>query len=82
MMGWLKDNELERMWKEAVVAFLKVLSRHLPGGTEENDENLSQNCRSPGRDLSPGPPEYEAGVLTTRFVTRMQDKNQTKRWKE
>jgi hypothetical protein len=29
-------------------------------------KNLSQDSRSPGRDLKPGPPEYEAGVLTTR----------------
>jgi hypothetical protein len=36
MIGCLMDNELEGMWKEAVVALLKVLFRHLPGGTEEN----------------------------------------------
>jgi hypothetical protein len=29
-------------------------------------KTLSQDSRSPGRDLNPGPPEYEAGVLTTR----------------
>jgi hypothetical protein len=27
---------------------------------------ISQDSRSPGRDLNPGPPKYEAGVLTTR----------------
>jgi hypothetical protein len=27
--------------------------------------NLSQHGRSPSRDMNPGPPEYEAGVLTT-----------------
>jgi hypothetical protein len=27
---------------------------------------LRQDSRSPGRDLNPGPPEYEAGLLTTR----------------
>jgi hypothetical protein len=32
------NDELERMWKEAVVALFKVLSRHLPGGSEENHE--------------------------------------------
>jgi hypothetical protein len=41
----------------------EVLSRHLPGRTEGNHENLSQDSRSPGRDLNPGCPEYE-GVLT------------------
>jgi hypothetical protein len=28
-------------------------------------ENLSQDSRSPGQDLNPKPPEYEAGLLTT-----------------
>jgi hypothetical protein len=28
--------------KEAVVAFLKVLSQHLPGGIEKTMKNLSQ----------------------------------------
>jgi hypothetical protein len=27
----------------------KAISRHSPGGTEENGENLSQDCRSAGR---------------------------------
>jgi hypothetical protein len=30
-------------------------------------KTLSQNSRSPGRYLNPGPPEYEAGVLPTRL---------------
>jgi hypothetical protein len=41
----------------------KVLSRNLPGGTEEKHENLSQDSWPPSRDLNPGPPEYEAGVV-------------------
>jgi hypothetical protein len=36
------------------------------GGLRKTTKNLSQGSRSPGRDLNPGPPEYEAGVLTTR----------------
>jgi hypothetical protein len=44
----------------------KVLSRHSPGGTEDNHENRSEVSRSSDRDLNPGPPESEAGVLTTR----------------
>jgi hypothetical protein len=27
------------MWKEVVVAYCKVQSSHLPGGTKENHEN-------------------------------------------
>jgi hypothetical protein len=30
------NDELERMWNEGVVAHFKVLSQHLPEGTEEN----------------------------------------------
>jgi hypothetical protein len=35
------NNDLERIRKESVVALFLVLSRHLPGGIEENHENLS-----------------------------------------
>jgi hypothetical protein len=38
----------------------------MPGVTENNHENLDQDSRSPGRDLDPEPPEYEAGTLTDR----------------
>jgi hypothetical protein len=34
-------------------------------GLSKTTLNLSQGSRSPMRDLNPGPPEYEAGVLTT-----------------
>jgi hypothetical protein len=53
------NNELEIIWKEAVVALFKVLSRYLLGKAKENHETLSKNIRSPGRELNPGPPEYE-----------------------
>lgn len=36
---------------------IKVLSQHLPGGTEED---CSQDSPSPVQDLNPGVPEYEA----------------------
>jgi hypothetical protein len=29
-------------------------------------KNFSQDSRTPGRDMKPGPPGYEIGVLTTR----------------
>jgi hypothetical protein len=48
-----------------VVIQFKVLSPYLLGGTEKNHENLSQDSRSPGRDLNPRRPEYEVGVSTT-----------------
>jgi hypothetical protein len=43
--------------------------RYYPGiylETEENQENRSQDSRSPSQYLNPGPPVYKAGVLTTR----------------
>jgi hypothetical protein len=43
-----------------------VLAQHFPGGTEESTGNLSQERPSLGRDLNPGPPECEAGLLTAR----------------
>jgi hypothetical protein len=55
--------EFKRIWKEAVVAYFKVLSR--PGSTEENYEK-SQYCRYPLRDLKLRPLEYEARVTTTQ----------------
>jgi hypothetical protein len=61
------NNALEKIWKEAVVTLFQVLSRHLPGGTEKFHENLIQDNNCLARDLNPGPPEYEAGVLTTRL---------------
>jgi hypothetical protein len=37
------NDELERLWKEAVMAHCKVLSLHSFGGTEKNHKNLSQD---------------------------------------
>jgi len=34
------NNKLKYMWKETVMAYFKVLSQHLNGGTEENHEEL------------------------------------------
>jgi hypothetical protein len=51
----------------------KALSRHLHGGLRKNTKNLSQDSRSPGRDLNPGFPEYEAGVLATRLRRSVYD---------
>jgi hypothetical protein len=44
--------------------------RYYPGtgleGLRKITKNLSHDSRSPGRVFNPRPPEYEAGVLTTR----------------
>jgi hypothetical protein len=39
------NNELERMWKEAVMASFEVLSGNLPRGTEGNRKNLRQESQ-------------------------------------
>jgi hypothetical protein len=60
------NNELERMWKEAVMASFKVLSKHLPGGPEEKHEHLSQDSPSLGQELNLGPPKYKGGGISTQ----------------
>jgi hypothetical protein len=56
-------NEFVRMW-------WLPSSRHHPSMFLERlrkaTKSLSHDGQSPGRDLKPGPLEYEAGVLTTR----------------
>jgi hypothetical protein len=36
-------------------------------GLRKTTKNLSQDNWSPDGDLNPGPPKYDAGVLTTRL---------------
>jgi hypothetical protein len=47
-----------------------VSKRHYPGicldGLRKTTNDFCQDTQSPGRDLNPGSPECEAGVLTTR----------------
>jgi hypothetical protein len=37
------NDELGRIWKEAVHGLIKILSQNLPGGTEENCKNLGED---------------------------------------
>jgi hypothetical protein len=55
MMNW-KGIARQRSWPN-----FKVLSRHSPGGTKENHENLNLDSWSPGEESKSGPPDYEAG---------------------
>jgi hypothetical protein len=43
---------------------LRYYSGTCMGGLRKTMKNLSHNDQSLGRDLDPGRPEYEAGVLT------------------
>jgi hypothetical protein len=64
--GLLENNELERMWKEAMVVS-KMLCICLEGQSKAN-KRLSHDIRSPGRDLNPGFPEYEARWFKNSFT--------------
>jgi hypothetical protein len=44
------------MCEEAIVAYFNILSRHLPGGIEDNDKNIKDSL-CPDRDSNHGPPE-------------------------
>jgi hypothetical protein len=55
------NNELEKMWKEAIMPRFKVLSRHFSGGTEENCEHLFHES-GPDRDSNRELPIYKPEV--------------------
>jgi hypothetical protein len=56
------NDELERISKEAAMAYLRYNSSiHLEGLTK-TIKNLSQDSQSQGQDLNPEPPEYKAGL--------------------
>jgi hypothetical protein len=57
-------NELERMWNAAAMAYVKLLSRYLSGGTEESQENL-QSEESVSRPRF----EFVASGMDVRIVT-------------
>jgi hypothetical protein len=60
-------NELGRVWKETIVALFNVLYQHMPWRDSGKPKNLRQDSRSPGRDLNPGLPQYDTGVLITQL---------------
>jgi hypothetical protein len=49
------NGELERMWNEAIVAYFKVQSQHMPGGTEEITKSVTRTR-----------PRFEPGTSPTR----------------
>jgi hypothetical protein len=57
----------KRFGRKRSCSYFNVLSGIRLEGRTKIMKNLSQDSRSPGRDLKPGSPEYEAGVLTTRL---------------
>jgi hypothetical protein len=59
-----------RNGKDVVGSGRGLIIRYYPGvcleGLKKTTKSLSQDSRSLGRDLKPGPPEYEAQMLNTR----------------
>jgi hypothetical protein len=43
------NGETIRLWKEASMAYFKILSQHVPGRTEEYHKNLSEQLASEPR---------------------------------
>jgi hypothetical protein len=65
MKGWYVNDELQRMCKEAFVAYFL---KYYPGIRLEGRGKLRKTCHyniSPSRYLNSGSLEYEAGVLIT-----------------
>jgi hypothetical protein len=58
--GWYVNDELDRMWKEAVVDEFKVLFQDFSGGTEKTTKKTCHNSRFLAWDLNSRFPEYEA----------------------
>jgi hypothetical protein len=57
---WMIEfDEHEQIWKEAVVAYPKVLARH----SWKTRENLSQDSRCPDRDLNRALLEWKSEML-------------------
>jgi hypothetical protein len=65
-MVLLVNNELEVMWKEAVMVQFEIPSRHFSGDTDENCRN--PQSESPVSGLKPecGTSEYETEMRPTR----------------
>lgn len=55
-------DELQRIWKESVVIYLKILSNHTPGGGGKTTKiNLSHDNRSLDQDSNLGLPNMKQG---------------------
>jgi hypothetical protein len=59
----IANDELEEMWKEVVVAWFNVLSRHFLE-LRRNYDNLNQDSRCPRRDSNLAPHEYKSEALS------------------
>jgi hypothetical protein len=55
-------------WKkaEAVVAYFKIISQSLLGGTKNTTKHKGHYSRYPGRNSKPGTRKYKTGLPTIR----------------
>jgi hypothetical protein len=67
MIG-LINNTPGTIRKKTLVAKFKALSRHLPGGTEENYETPRSEQPIFRPRFEPWPPEYEVRILITHCI--------------
>jgi hypothetical protein len=56
--GFMNGDKLERIWKEAVVALIEVVSQPLPGGTEVNHGKRQSGSKCLIPDPNQEPLEY------------------------
>jgi len=64
------EREMERAWNEAVVAWFKILPRHLLDVTEENYK-ICRYIRSHGPDFNPRRHESEVVLLSISFPVHL-----------
>jgi hypothetical protein len=63
------NNELERMWKEAVVANLQYLPEHFPGVTEENHKKPYLEYSVSLSRFEPGTPRNQSDALLLKQIS-------------
>jgi hypothetical protein len=66
MVGWLANNEFDRMLKEVSMAYLEKLYQHLLCKIEENGKFPSQVSWSMGQNFKWGSPTQQALLLHTQ----------------
>jgi hypothetical protein len=61
----MRGTNVEFIWKEGVVAQSegRCGTELQVGKSKQGTSSLSQDSRSPGRDLNPGPPQYQAVLI-------------------
>jgi hypothetical protein len=59
-------DEMERIRKEGTVSHFQGTIPAFACRVRKTTKNLHEDSRYPGRDFKPGPPKYEARVLTSQ----------------